>query len=158
VYLCLSIMPWRSMVGEDVKLHTFFSSALDINKCSASHSHHFIPGESSFWIREKCLALACHKVNPSNSAYKYLLVANNTLLQWSLEHCIWHVFNERVHMRNTFSCYLRQSLFYYHRDPFSEKLHRILDAVICDLDQMLEKRGWDRIPIHLYKFYKRNST
>jgi hypothetical protein len=49
-------------------------------------------------------------------------------------------------------------LFEYCRDPFSEKLHRILDAAIHDLDSMLEKRGWDRIPIHLYKFYKQNST
>ncbi|XP_023713195.1 WSC domain-containing protein 2-like isoform X1 [Cryptotermes secundus] len=51
-----------------------------------------------------------------------------------------------------------QKLLFSSRDPFSEKLHRILDAVIHDLDSMLEKRGWDRIPIHLYKFYKQNST
>ncbi|XP_021940466.1 WSC domain-containing protein 1-like isoform X2 [Zootermopsis nevadensis] len=51
-----------------------------------------------------------------------------------------------------------QQILFKTRDPFSEKLHRILDAVIFDLDRMLEKRGWDRIPIHLYKFYKRNST
>ncbi|PSN56171.1 hypothetical protein C0J52_01448 [Blattella germanica] len=44
------------------------------------------------------------------------------------------------------------------KDPFPEKLHKILDGVIHDLDRMLEKRGWDRIPVHLYKFYKRNST
>ncbi|XP_069693741.1 sialate:O-sulfotransferase 1-like [Periplaneta americana] len=51
-----------------------------------------------------------------------------------------------------------QQLLFSTRDPFSERLHRILDGAIYDLNRMLEKRGWDRIPFHLYKFYKRNST
>lgn len=51
-----------------------------------------------------------------------------------------------------------QQMLFNTRDPFSEKLHKILDAVINDLDQMLAKRGWERIPTQLYKFYKHNST
>ncbi|XP_049846131.1 WSC domain-containing protein 1-like [Schistocerca gregaria] len=49
-----------------------------------------------------------------------------------------------------------QQALFSARDPFSKKLHKILDQVIHDLDRTIQKRGWGRIPTHLYKFYTGN--
>ncbi|XP_068082080.1 uncharacterized protein [Anabrus simplex] len=51
-----------------------------------------------------------------------------------------------------------QQLLFSSRDPFTNKLHEILDSVIHDLDEMLMKRGWGHMPVHLYKFYSGNYT
>lgn len=61
--------------------------------------------------------------------------------------------------RNIYRHFQKQSLhccFCFSSDPFSNKLHRILDSVIDEVDELLEKRRWDRAPRHLYKFH--NTT
>lgn len=46
-----------------------------------------------------------------------------------------------------------QEASFRQNDPFSVKLHRILDSAIEDVDELLERRRWDRAPRHLYKYH-----
>ncbi|XP_014245102.1 WSCD family member AAEL009094 [Cimex lectularius] len=51
-----------------------------------------------------------------------------------------------------------QSLIFDTRDPFSPRLHLLIDGLIHEVNDMLLKRGWEQMPVHLFKFYKGNQT
>ncbi|XP_065348218.1 sialate:O-sulfotransferase 2-like [Cloeon dipterum] len=48
-----------------------------------------------------------------------------------------------------------QQLMFEIKDPYPDKVHHVLDAAIDQVNALLRQKGWQQMPTHLYKFYRR---